>query len=141
MEKKRSKGVTVFAWISVLGVVGAIHSFLTLDKIMASPIWQATYSTLPNSYCYVAQSRNIIYAIAYLIAAKGLFKLLKWARMYMIIFAIVAAIYNIISLFLYSSYFFAQRPLMMYFVIAMILLWSGIVIYFFTRPKVKEQFK
>jgi len=148
MEKKRSKGVTIFAWFYISGSFISIYSILILKSKLTS--YQETHFILPDSYYYVVQGHSIIFAIAGLIIGIGLLKLLKWARLLSIIIIIADFICSIIFYLLYTQPYIisysikTNRPVVIFyllFVNIINLLYTGMVIYFFTRPKVKEQFK
>ena len=146
MEKKRSKGITLFAWFYLIGSFLIIPAILTMKVRLAA--YQATHFILPDSYYYVVQCYYIIGATIGLITGIGLLKLWRWARFLPIISAILGYIYSIIFHSVYTSpytipYFVQEnKPIFMLYITHTIgLLWLAIIIYFFTRPKVKEQFK
>lgn len=146
MEKKRSIGVTIFALLSFLGFLGGISNFLTLKNRLIE--YEATHFILPHSYYYVVHTYEIISMILCLIAGIGLWKLLRWARIFYIATSILFFIYGIIFHLLYTHlytipYFIkTNKPVYFFYIIyAISFLWLLIVIYFFTRPKVKGQFR
>ncbi len=145
-DKKRSKGVTIFALLSFLGFFVSILNALTLRNRLIA--YETTHFILPNSYYYVVQTYHIISAILCLIAGIGLWRLLKWVRMFNIVISILFFIYGIIFYLLYTRpytipYFIkTNRPTYFLYIGPIIgFLWVLIIIYFFTRPKVKEQFR
>jgi len=124
MEKKRSVGVTILAWFFLIGFFGGV---LTLPRYK-----------LPHEIIY-----NVVSSIYCLIAGWGLLRLLDWARIFTIIMAIVTGIYNKIYSYIYlrDNPFWAQNKKLLYGLDIFSLLWIAFIIYFLTRPKVKEQFK
>lgn len=151
MNKKRSIGVTIFAWLYLSNVLICILVILTTRS--RSLAWQEeTQILLPGGYYMLAQSQAIINSIVCLISGIGLLKLLKWARGFIVIVTIIHYFYGIALYFLYTRTYIipafakANRQMVFSGVITGIvwilgLLWVVFVVYYFTRPKVKEQFK
>ncbi len=116
MRKKRSIGVTVFAYLNiVLGILGVL-ALLTSSGV-------------------------IIFTAPLVIVGLGLFKLKEWARKLEIFFVIFDylskwAIIVIISKNYQIGVWYLYQTEHIISLIAVI-----ITIYFFTRPKVKEQFQ
>jgi len=145
MEKKISTGVILFAWLYLLSGLGCIAGIIVLkSKLAAYP------GLYPSSYYYVAQFHNVIGSILYLVAGIGLLKLLKWARMFTIVINILFSIFSSITFFIYTRpylipYFMRlnrnKSALLTNIGQIMVYAWLLLVIYYFTRPKVKEQFK
>ena len=116
MEKKRSRGVTVFAYLNiVLGIIG-IHALIRCPEI-------------------------IIFTAPLIIVGFGLLKLKEWARKVEIFFVIFDYLSKWAIIFIISKnyqigvwYLYQTKHIISLFAVI-------ITIYFFTRPKVKEQFQ
>lgn len=151
MDKKRSAGVTIFAWFYLLSAFVYLLGILTMKPKLL--LWQEkTKILLPDHYYMLAQSQAIVNSIAYLITGIGLFKLLSWARIFTIIVNIIYYLYGIVSYFLYirpyviPAFAKANKQIFpsgdIYGILCILgFLWVVFVTYFFTRTKVKEQFK
>ena len=116
MEKKRSVGVTIFGWYFIL--VNLIA--LLIIRLLR-----------PEDFLNNLTERPIVIVrlIVYLIIGIGILKLKNWAR----IGTIVIGIFYIIA---------APVAILTANIVGILFLLSGIsMLYFFTRPKVKEQFK
>jgi len=145
-EKKRSRGVTIFACLHIMSVVISIPLIFSFKSRLLE--FQAAHFVLPSSYLYVTQSSNIIKTIAYLIAGIGLLKLLNWARLLSIVIAIVGFLYSVLFYFVYTKPYIIPnaiqegRPVFPFFIFYTIgFLFVIGTIYFFMHPKVKEQFE
>ena len=120
MEKRRSVGVTVFGWLYiVLGVFGVLAFFQRNSLIVFSA---------PLS----------------LLSGIGLLKLKEWARILTIILTIVGVLFR--AIIYLRSILLDAMPLneaLIFIIEWNFLTWiiAIIIIYFFTRPKVKEQFR
>jgi len=171
MEKKRSVGVAVFAWLILIGSVLALLSIQTGWKL----------NPLISNYLYLT---IIPFSV---VVAVFLFKLRNWARLAIIIISVIVAAEGIITmphvLGTVDEYSMAKleegfyngleagkkhkkpgapelteqqieetkekvmqvaRKAIQVFTLIMIILstaFNCVVVYFFTRPKVKEQFK
>ena len=145
MDKKRSKGVTILAWLSFMTVLFGLLTFFNYEHRVAR--WEGIHHiTLPLSYHYTVISNNIFTMVSGLIAWITLLKLVKWARIYMIVLSAINIVYDIAFWFVFNiSHFVMQsKPegqTMLYLMYLLVILWQVFIIYFFTRPKVKEQFK
>ncbi|MGD0336517.1 MAG: hypothetical protein ABSB18_05390 [Candidatus Omnitrophota bacterium] len=135
MEDKRSKGITNFGMFIIICALSSLFSRLIESRLTIYPA---------------------ILAILLLILGIYILKLKEWARKAIIYYSI----YSIISVFfimvayklglplrgsdlrdITATY---QTPVMKIVVISVLIitnLLSLLIIYFFTRPKVKEQFK
>ena len=121
MEKKRSKGVTIFGWLNI--VVGAFGILAFLLR-------------MPGGI--------MLGAPLLLVIGVGLLKLKEWARILEIILTFGGVLFRIV-IYLISilRYAIPLNRAWIFFIKGNILGWitAGIIIYFFTHPKVKEQFK
>lgn len=144
MEKKNLPGIILFTWFYLLLALGSLAGIITLkNKLTAYP------GIYPSSYYYVAQSYNVIGLIAYLAAAVGLLKLLKWARVFtMAITTLFFFIGNTLNYLLYARPYLIPYCIKINKPVSLIhssyimgYLWFLVIIYYFTRPKVKEQFR
>jgi len=120
MAKKRLVGVTVLGWLNVVvGTLGILAFLLKSPGIMFG-------------------------ASLLLVTGIGLLKLREWARILEIILVLGGVLFQIVKYV--SSILHYAVPLneaWIFFLKGNIFGWiiAGIIIYFFTRPKVKEQFK
>ena len=124
MVEKRSKGITLFG---VLGIIFSISLLLTIT---------------PKIFIVfkIQTLLQVIAAFGWLIFSIGILKLKSWARQGMII----VTMYYIFDTFFPPKVFW--EALTKYFPISVIIITISLIffcsiIFFFTRPKVKEQFK
>ncbi len=132
MENKRSKGVTFWAWWFIINGFWKLSA--TLFRINESGLGLTTYVSIGS--------------IILLILGINILRLKEWSRKWIIYFSIFAPFE---ALFLLPKSKFVATLRMskpgtkvdgyIFFVIFFTTICSLIVIYFFTRPKVKEQFK
>ncbi|MFC1709354.1 hypothetical protein ACFL2J_04785 [Candidatus Omnitrophota bacterium] len=140
MEKKRSVGVTVFGWFNILiGAVGStafIYCLATMGHMIAiSP------TIGDKSFSMGMWIGKFLLAITFpftlvFISGIGTLKLKPFGR---IISIISDPIILILAAAAFSFIPFDEWIMASYF--ATFLVTSFLKIYFFTRPKVKEQFK
>jgi len=144
IEKKRSKGVTIFAWLHrIFGILGLIliaiavrmlFSFNTL-RIIRYRFENRFYPLFFKPWFFVLIAITGAFCILSLMIGDGLLKLKGWARKWAIYLSVFGIFFNLI----YSVRCFSRglRPggWIGNFILAFI------IIYFFTRPKVKEQFR
>ena len=122
--RRRSIGVTVF------GVLGIIFSILILFTITPKVFTNIKIQTV----------LQITAALVWLFFSIGVLKLKSWARPGLI----VVAIYFIVDTFLPPKIFLEslkKYPIPSLIMITISLIFFCYTIYFFTHPKVKEQFK
>jgi len=132
MEKKRSVGVTVF---STLFIVSAISG------------WARSWSHL-KSFGFMGVLYARLMAILLLVIAIKILQLKEWARKGIIYYYIIVSLVAIflipravsLNIITEPEIDKMKLPLTVGLYIA-ILITAAVVIYFFTRPKVKEQFK
>lgn len=129
MQKIRSVGVTVIATITILYATSHIILFLEKDII------------------------NTLFGICLFISAVGILKLKNWGRILIILLAIYDLISEVIPDILQSNKIIGdvinQHPnipqqllfLIGFFLLILLIIFDIFIIVFFTRPKVKEQFK
>lgn len=146
MEKRRPKGVTILAFISIVGSLGNILGVLTLKGRLLT--YQETHFALPDSYYSVVLFHDVFFAIAGLVVGIALFKLLKWARFLAIANIIIGLTYGVVFYFVYTRpyiipYFIkTSRPTFIFYIFYIIgVLVAIVIIYYLTRPKVKEMFR
>ena len=131
MEKKRSIGITLFSIYFIIISVGS------LILIQLKPSWFISL----HRYYYV------ICDIALLILTVYILQLKEWARRGVIYFQILNVVLNLIFIvqqgMLPEKYPVATGLRVLVFISPIIALGVGafVIIYFFTRPKIKEQFK
>lgn len=127
MEKKRSKGITIFGWIyilfSVCGLMTLIAGILEGQGIL---------------YIFAM----LVEIILFLAIGIGLLKLKEWARKF-VVYSNIIVILLFISRTIWLYVVSPESPL---FPIGIMAIFTAVpilllIIYFFTRPKVREQFK
>ncbi len=131
MEKKRSVGVTIFGLLIVAGgIIALLYNFNFLRKM---PVLEGVTSSSLKAFaitCNVLLFSSLIYGI-------GVLLLKGWARAMLIII-------NIAVLIVYPSSIFILKIPYVYLnkiAVAISLGFPLALLYFFTRPKVREQFK
>jgi len=117
MKKKRSVGVTVFAYLNIATGILGIFAFISGIKII------------------------MLGAPLLIIIGVGLLKLREWARKLEILTTILSYFFRWIVVFVISKDLLTSIRYMFQFKQVISLLAVVIIIYFFTRPKVKEQFE
>ena len=137
MEKKRSVGVTLFGNLYIIsGIIVLILSVINISllfspdklEVMKSQ-FEAKFSPLSfNPWFFVVSIIMVAVSIFCLAIGNGLLKLKETARKWVIYLSTFGIIYGLIECFIKG--FRAWN-----FII------PAIIIYFFTRPKVREQFK
>lgn len=133
MGKKRSVGVTILGVIGI--VIGLWHSIRVVGIVLLSPKgFFANLSTM---------STGLIIAISFIISAVAILQLKHWAPKLFLSTAVVCSL--LISYFLaILSLPVTLITLLTYFVIYWLIfsfLPLLLLFIYFTRPKVKEQFK
>ncbi len=127
MEKKRSVGVTV---------VGVLFIIFPVSNIFLAGILGYYYTPLQ----YLFRGFFVLYPV---ITGIGILLLKEWARKLAIIFAIlttILAIFVCLAKSFINPEIFFKNVYDLIANISMIIIGS-LLLYFFTRPKVKEQFK
>lgn len=132
MEKKRSIGVTMFGWILILySIVGLIKRALFLVN------WD-----FHKGFPLEVTSDWIL--VLFLIAGVGLVKLKNWGRRLVILAALIKLFFYLKSLYLAFTPAYKNATgitISFWISIAIFGIIYLLIIYYFTRPKVKEQFK
>lgn len=137
MEKpRRSVGVTVVGWISI--VFGTVGIICFLIALIALAFREKVGFDL---FKYYSSEREFIGRILYLLycyvplffIGLGILKLKPWARTIAIYLMIIYLLSNILSIF---GVYFVTRRISFYWACI-----SIFTIYFLTRPKVKRQFE
>ena len=137
MEKKRSKGVTFLSWFFI--VLGLFNSARWLYFIFEN--W--SMDALPSPFFYSILLILLI-SIAGVVGGIGMLKLIPWARKLIITITIfpifLAALIGLKRVFTGES-IIKRMPEEGIFLIIFVIVYIVAVIYFLTRPKVKEQFR
>jgi len=150
MDKNRSRGVTVFACIwgvgGILGIIMALGSLLSIgqsqvakETLLQSPAVINLGITTVEAYdnYFFSQSIDVFpKSLISLIITISIFKLKEWGRGGIIVWSG----YNMLS---FLTTLLLGGVLMTYRGSGALLnfIYSLATIYFFTRPKVKEQFR
>ena len=125
MENSRSKGVTIFAYLIIIG------SFIGLFS-------QNKINPIASIYFYY-----IVFPLS-IIAAIFLLRLKDWARKAVIIISISVAVETIATasycLNKVVSLYGPEKKLAFIIAVFLSLIFNFAVIYFFTRPSVQKQF-
>jgi len=144
MEKKRSIGVTLFSiGFMMIGAIILIYFFSLAYQFLDKTIKNYSLSRL-ISICFLLICYYFIPSLFHFMIAIGLFKLKPWVRVILFPFLPLSFIYIAYMLLLYL---YTKSPSLpfgknFYWVaIAIYLIFIVASFIFFTRPKVKEQFK
>lgn len=140
MEKKRTVGVIVFGIIGISIGLAAILIHVIINQNSSS--WSLSPFSLPY----------LIAAINFIVSGISMLKLRNWGRILFLWLMIIYALFGLFgALFLYIFYppFYDRsyeskmtiRSISVGFYFAVFLLPSITSIYYFTRHKVKEQFR
>ena len=133
MEKKRSKGVTVWGILLIIFpffalLAGATYSWLTADK----PLILLPAFVL---HLFIKYPHYLIIWIVSIVCGIGVLKLKEWTRKLIIYWtsfcisiAIVALIFGMGKLLFQAKYLLA-------------LIYHCLLFWFFIHPKIKQQFK
>lgn len=134
METNRSKGVTFWAWCFIILSFGNIILFFYALNNANRFLWPAV----------ALATYNFILAIILLILGINVLRLNEWSRKGVIYYHIAVPIMGILinfciadKIYFQAGFKSAPNKSLAEFIL---ILFSLIVIYFFTRPKVKEQF-
>ena len=130
MNQKTSLGVTIFGWLAI--ILGAVSFLFNLRTTFIYLKEEGIFITLITFliFCNIANVLQIIYGI-------GVLQLREWARK-------MAIIMSIVVLIIYPLLYLIFGIVLTYknLIVMMITLGFPIaIIYFFTRPRVKAQFK
>ena len=117
MEKQRSVGVMVFAYLDIIGGILGILAFIAGSKII------------------------MLGAPLLIIIGIGLLKLKEWARKLEILLTILGYFFTWVMFFMISEDLLVSLRCMFQFKQTFSLLAVIVTVWFFTRPKVKNQFK
>jgi hypothetical protein len=130
MEKKRSVGVTVF------GILFIVQSIIILILAVIEYLVTASYGATAFPVA------RLIYIILLLLVGLGLLGLKSWAEK-LILFIIVPLFVIALPYFQFIKLKGLDTPKinLARFIEAIRILYGMLLLYFFTRPKVKEQFK
>ncbi len=134
MERKRSIGVTIFGWILIFFPVTLYIIPLVHILIKGNPLEIFFY------YVWMVFAGSPLYFLTnlgYIIFGIGVLQLKKWAGIYVIYFILFGFLYIMIypRLHPYSTYSYHVLAKAYFIIIHSLFIW------FFTRPKVNEQFK
>lgn len=132
MEKKRSVGITIIAWFSIIGFILSLPIALNFNLLIG--LYRNIY------FAYFMILYTIIFNSLYVIAAVNLLKLKDWARRLMILWHIIGFPIRIINEFFMKKQLNNNSAMTVFFVSVTSVL-VLIIIYYLTRPKVKEQFR
>jgi len=159
MERKRSRGVTIFAWFWI--VLNAYTFIISLDFHS----FQGPFGFLPHTFVMVVAIHSLLSSFIGFVVGIGLLKLKEIMRKTGIVVNSVDLLVGIILFFLsfngWKQYSYEKAASALaktsaqvnidlfagigfYLIISLYLaftLLNVLFIYFFTRPKVKEQFR
>lgn len=159
MGKKRSKGVTIFAWLMII-----TNAYALLSSFKFKANFFDVYRSLPVAFNVTLIAYSIISAAIAVIAGTGILKLKEKMRVLGVAInaidlffglAVLSVTLNDIREYTYSIAasvsatdpsipVYALASASFYATVLLMLFAYGfnlLLIFFFTRPKVKEQFK
>jgi hypothetical protein len=130
MARKRSIGITICAYLMII-----LPFRFYIDSVLVFLFLSIPISTFPKFILqsYIQRPYSIFLQLIGVILGVGLLQLKKWALKYVFILNWFGALIGIIALFLPVNYDLSSK---IYTIIS-----SVFFVWFFTRPKVKEQFK
>jgi len=196
MDKKRSVGVTIFAWLFIIiGIMGLLRFGLSGLLGRCAKISPDLEKTLPTGICPIVSKdfnfylnyywRSLLSPVIWLIGGIFLLMLKGWARKLILIMCCVSVVITVLDFTVYlkskdalddmaartvETVFQKKRQeivekynaeeqkkflevyskvmkmipniihTLYYSAIIFLLLWYALIIFFFTRPKVKRQF-
>jgi len=144
IEKKRSKGVTVLGWLHIVwGFLSLILITITIRMLFSPNTLRVIRSRFENRFpplsfnpwFFILITIIGVFSTLSLIIGRGLLDLKEWSRKSAIYLSTFGIIYNLI----YLARCFSRDLRASSWIGNSII--SIIIIYFFTRQKVKEQFK
>jgi hypothetical protein len=155
--QKRSKGVTIIGWFYLLGemltILGTFSAALrnTVESLgyLSAPLLILSAPLLILSLFRAKYTADFLLAIIGTWVAWGLLGLKKWARKWIIYLMCIGIgrliLWTPFAISKYAKYYhgakLTQELWWMGVTIGLSLTFHFFYIYFFTRPKVKEQFK
>lgn len=145
-EVKKPIGIKLLGWLYIIGAVIAIFGIFTLKGRLLT--YESKHFKLPFSYYYVVQSFTVMNIVAGLTLGIGLLKTKPWARVYVIIWAIICWLYTVVFFFIYTNRYTIpylksiERSVIIHYALLVISIsWVALVYYYLNRPKVKKQFE
>lgn len=154
MEKKRSVGVTIFGWCEIIiGAIGTLFFATTLLVLLS--VLQKGGEEMMGVTAAIVMLFFTVPSPLLLLAGIGILKLKSWGRkinligvpvsvLLLITFLLVGEIQRINSYVKYKpgiSPFSNSGTIYLSIVISFLLFFTSLIVYYFTRSKVKEQFK
>ena len=135
MEKKRSRGVTIFAWIELLSGITALFNFalLIVLYIVGQYPWERICYGISNNFI-----EEFVFGLFFLSTGILTLKLKPRGRILSMSVYPSLYVYSVWMSFVYHQLDFSFASILG------LLIGLGLCylpIYFFTRPKVKEQFQ
>lgn len=134
MQKKRSKGVTIFGWIFI--ILGSLPLLMIADALVRYKYYD-TLVTVHKSFAVLILAYIVGYGILLLILGIGLLKLKELARKAFLIFSCIILVISFIMFIMDIVAGNIGKIIGDIFRLAIFVS----AFYFFTRPKVKEQFR
>ena len=144
MEKKRSKGVMVFGWILILMVINVP---LCLRQLFSEGYFNEVFNRVLSSglMLTVLQYKlmllwRVVVAILQVVAGILILRLNELGRK-IILWISCIVLFGVIPFFIVLIVInkYSLLRIMMEMILPVLI--NGVIIYFFTRPKVKEQFR
>ncbi|MFH1889110.1 MAG: hypothetical protein ABH806_03360 [Candidatus Omnitrophota bacterium] len=159
MEKKRSKGVLIFAWLMII-----VNAYALLSSLNFQRNFFDIYLSFPKGLNIVLIAYSILASVIGVIAGFGILKLKEIMRRISVVIngvdilvglPVLLFSLNDIREYTYSvaASLAATDPMMPVYTLASVSFYTTVLlimfsycfnlllIFFFTRPKVKEQFK
>jgi len=142
---KKPIGVTVFGILVIifaaLGILGTLFSFLAFGLMANLPMFQQMPMQYNMAYMLFSLISSLIMGVLGLIAGIGILKLKNWARVLLIVFAIVMIVLGLVSL-IYSGMMNIGIGIIfviMGFIFSIV--YYGLILWYFNKKKVKIVFK
>lgn len=147
IEKKRSWGVTAVGIfiiiISILAIPVQFPYFITtfqqpIEKEIKVDTEISTTLSLGTREMRIAAMRRIVYAIVFLISGIGIIKRKNWGRLLFMTMIAIIFLLNLVDIILHRP--ILDKIISSIRIYSLLLFITVTSLFYFTRPKVKEQF-
>ena len=133
MEKKRSKGVTFWGWFFI--VIGVMNLYINTWVLIAKPsvilnTYAQTYILPSELFWKISCSIALAFGIWSLLIGINILKLIEKWRKIVLYYCFASFIHSIFDILITRDIKLLSNPILM-----------CLILFFFTRPAVKEQFK
>ena len=142
MEEKRALGVKIFVWVCIILPIVYFLSIAFLLPIFIAP------GAIPPRDLFLLFPLELLLISPFLLIGIGLLRFKNIARQILLVISFIIFIISFGSIIIFFIHFFSGHPFFVYgkdkmWFIGFLLFFIGSIftIYYFTRPKIKEQFK